>query len=59
MDGGSARRKASTYTGQHNTEKCGHTSMTRAEFETTTPVSERSKTERASDRAATGTGETY
>jgi hypothetical protein len=30
----SARRKASTYTGQHNTERRGQTSMTYAGFET-------------------------
>jgi len=27
MDGGLAHCKATTYTGQHNTEKCGYTSM--------------------------------
>jgi hypothetical protein len=55
LDGGSARRKASTYTGQHNTEKYGNTSMPRAGFETTIPVFERSKTVHALDSAATGT----
>jgi len=55
LDGESARRKASTYTGQHNTEKCGHTSMPRAGFEPTIPVFERSKTVRASDDAVIGT----
>jgi hypothetical protein len=54
--GGSARRKASTYTGQHNTGKRVHTSMPRVGFEHTTPVFERPKTVRASDRVATGTG---
>jgi len=47
LDGGSARRKATTYTGQHNTEKRGHTSMPRAGFEPKIPVL---------DRAAIGTG---
>jgi hypothetical protein len=56
MDGGSARRKATTYTGHHNTEKRGHTSMLRAGFEHMIPVFERSKTVRALDRAAIGTG---
>jgi len=56
LDGGSARRKATTYTGQHNTEKRGHTSMPRAGFEPTIPVFERSKTVRALDRAVIGTG---
>jgi hypothetical protein len=55
-DGGSARRKATTYTGQHNTEKRGHTSMSRARFEPMIPVFERLKMVSASDRAATGTG---
>jgi hypothetical protein len=35
LDGESARRKASTYTGQHNTEKRGHTSMPRVGFQLT------------------------
>jgi len=55
LDGGSARRKATTYTGQHNTEKRGHTSMPRAGFEPTITVFERSKSIRASDSAATRT----
>jgi hypothetical protein len=50
LDGGSAHLKASTYTGQHNTEKRGHISMPRARFETTIQVFERSKTVRGSDR---------
>jgi hypothetical protein len=33
LAGGSARRKASTDTGQHNTETRGHTSMPQAGFE--------------------------
>jgi hypothetical protein len=56
LDGGSAHRKATTYTGQHNTEKRGHTFMPRARFESTIPVFERVKTMRALDRAAIGTG---
>jgi hypothetical protein len=56
LDGGSARRKASTYTGQHNTEKGGHTSMPREGFETAIPVFESSKTVCALDRKAIGTG---
>jgi hypothetical protein len=41
MDGGSARRKASPYTVQHNTEKRTHThtSMPWAEFEPTHDLS--------------------
>jgi len=57
LDGGSARRKATAYTGQHNTEKRGHTSMPRVGFEHTIPVFELSKTVRALDRESTGTGE--
>jgi len=38
LDGGSAPRKASTYTGQHNTEKREHTSMTRVGFQPTISV---------------------
>jgi hypothetical protein len=56
LDGGSAYRKASTYTGQHDTEKRGHTSMPRAGFEHAIPVFELSKTVGALDRAATGAG---
>jgi hypothetical protein len=37
-------RGFSTHTGQHNTEKCGHTSMPRAGFEPTIPVFEWYKT---------------
>jgi len=40
LDGGSARRKATTYTGEHNTQKRGHTSMPRAGFEIMIPVFE-------------------
>jgi hypothetical protein len=56
LDGGSTRRKASTCTGQHKTEKHGHTSMSRVRFEPAIPVFERWKIVRASDRAAVGTG---
>jgi hypothetical protein len=56
LDRGSARRKASTYTGQHNTEKRGHTSMPLVGFEPTIPVFEWPKTVRVLDRVATGTG---
>jgi hypothetical protein len=55
LDGGSARHKASTYAGQNNTEKRGHTSMHRAGFEPVIPMFEQLKTELASDRAAIGT----
>jgi len=47
---------ASTYTGQHNTEKRRHISMSRAGFEPAIPVFERPKTVRAFERAAIGTG---
>jgi hypothetical protein len=55
LAGGSARRKASTDTGQHNTETRGHTSMPRAGFETAISMFERQKTVLASDRAAVET----
>jgi hypothetical protein len=48
--------KATTYTGQHNTEKRGHTSMLQAGFEPAIPVLERSKAVYAFDRVAIGTG---
>jgi hypothetical protein len=53
---GSARRKATTYTGQINTEKRGHTSMLRAGFEPTIPVFELLNTVHTLDRADIGTG---
>jgi hypothetical protein len=56
LDERSARRKAPTCTGQHNTEKREHTSMPRAEFEPTVPVFERLKTVSALYCAAIGTG---
>jgi hypothetical protein len=46
LDGGSAHRKVTTYTGEHNSEKHGHISMPRAGFEPTIPVFERLKTAR-------------
>jgi hypothetical protein len=55
MDGRSALRKATTYTGQHNTEKRAHMSMPRAGFEPTIPAFEWLKTVRVLDRAAIGT----
>jgi hypothetical protein len=59
LDGGSACRKATTYTGQHNAEKRRNTFMPRAGIEPTIPEFERSKIVRTSDRAATGTGIYY
>jgi len=61
LSGGSARSKASTYTGQHNTtqhntEKRIHISMPREGFEPTIPAFMRPKIVRALDGAATGTG---
>jgi len=53
---GSARRKASTYTGQHNAENSGHKSVPGAGLEAAIPMFDWSKTVRALDRAATGTG---
>jgi hypothetical protein len=47
---------ASTYTGQHNTEKCGHISRPRAVFEPTIPVFERPKKVRVLDFEAIGSG---
>jgi hypothetical protein len=41
---GSARRKASTCTGQHDTQIRGHTSVPRVGFEPTIPVFKRPKT---------------
>jgi hypothetical protein len=56
FDGGSARRNATSYTGQHNTEKRGQTFMPVAGFEPTIPVFELLNTISALDRAAIGTG---
>jgi hypothetical protein len=41
---GSARRKASAYTGQHNTEESGHKFMPRVRSEHTIPMFETSRT---------------
>jgi hypothetical protein len=54
--GDQSSAKASTYTGQHNTEKHRHISMTRPGFEPAIPVFERPKTVLALDRAAIETG---
>jgi len=53
---GSAHCKAATYTGQHNTEKCEHTSMPRAGFKSMIPVFKQLKTVHALDCVAIGTG---
>jgi hypothetical protein len=53
MDGGSARRKAATYTGQHEHRLDAQTSMPWVGFEPTVPASERANTVHALDRAAT------
>jgi hypothetical protein len=45
----------STYTGQHNTEKHGHTSMPQAVFKPTIPVFEWLKTVCALDHMVNGT----
>jgi hypothetical protein len=50
--GDQSSAKASTYTGQHNTEKHRHTSITRAGFEPVIPMFERPKTVLALDRSA-------
>jgi hypothetical protein len=56
MEGGSACRKAAIYTGQHNTEKRGYTSMSRMGFEPMMAVFERAEAVRTADRAATVIG---
>jgi hypothetical protein len=55
VDGGSARRKAVTYTQNKRTQ----TSMLRVGFEPTIPVFERAKTVHALDRAAAVIGVAY
>jgi hypothetical protein len=55
LDGGSARRKASTYTGQPNKKMQTHTSMPRARIEPTIPMFELPKTESTLECAAIGT----
>jgi len=56
LDGKSVRRKATTYTGRHDTEKRGHISMPRAGIEPKIPVFKLSKTVRTSDYAVFRTG---
>jgi hypothetical protein len=56
LAGGSARCKASTYTGQHNTEKRKDPCLEWDGFEPTIPVFERPKTVLALDCAVSGTG---
>jgi hypothetical protein len=56
LAGGSVQRKASTYTGQHKTERRRQTSMPRAGFEPAIPMFERPKTVLGLDRAAIETG---
>jgi len=55
LGGGSAQCKASTYTGQHNTEKWRHTFMPGAGFKPMSPEFEWSKTVHALDHMAIGT----
>jgi hypothetical protein len=55
MDGGSARRKAATYTQDNANTELSH-SMRPVGFEPTIPAFERAKTVHALDRAATVTG---
>jgi hypothetical protein len=54
--GDQSSAKASTYIGQHNTEKRRHTSMPRAGFEPAIPMFEQPKTVLALDGAAIETG---
>jgi hypothetical protein len=56
LDGGSACRKAATYTHNYTNRINAQTSMPRVGFKPTTPVFERAKTVHASDRAATVNG---
>jgi len=53
---GRLHSKASTYTEQQNTGKCGHTSMPQAGLEPAILVFGRSKTLHAVDRTVIGTG---
>jgi hypothetical protein len=55
MEGGSARRKAATNTGQHKHRRT-QTSVHQVAFEPMIPVSERAKAVNAQDRAATVIG---
>jgi hypothetical protein len=54
--GDQSSAKASTFTGQHNTEKHRHISMPPAGFEPAIPMFERPKTVLPLDRAAIETG---
>jgi hypothetical protein len=58
LDGGSVRRKAATYTGQHThtQNKRRQISMPRVGFEPMIPAFEQVKTVHALDRAATVIG---
>jgi len=56
LAGGSVQRKASIYTGQHNTERRRQTSMPRAGFEHAISMFERPKTLLDLDRSAIETG---
>jgi hypothetical protein len=56
LDGGSARSKATTYTGQHKQNKGRQTSMLSVGFESTISVFDQAKTVHALDRAATVIG---
>jgi len=47
------------HTGQHNKEKCRHTSMPRVGFESMIPLFEQRKTVSASDHLAIGTSFLY
>jgi hypothetical protein len=57
--GDQPNERPSTYAGQHNTEKCGHTSIPLVGFESMIPVFEWPKTVCASDHLAIGTGSDY
>jgi hypothetical protein len=56
--GDQSSAKASTYTGQHNTERRRHTSVPRAGFEPAIPMFEWPKTVLDLDRAAIEPGKT-
>jgi hypothetical protein len=57
--GDQSSTKASTYTGQHNTEKHRHTSMPRSGFKPAIPMFEQLKTVLALDYTATETGDYF
>jgi hypothetical protein len=56
LGGGSVQRQGLSYTGQRNTEKHRHTSMSRAGFETAIPMFKRPTTVLTLDSAAIDTG---